>query len=681
MRILAAVLAGLFSIGLAPETSALEIVAPKEIKPGDVFFIEIKDSLGKDLVGGKFDGEPLKLFRWGDKFGALVGVDVATKEGEKEIMVEEFAPGDAPSMTWRYRVRVLKPDFPEVKVERKKPNAVEQKRIKKEKDLIRQALQKSGNDPLWEDWFGYPLESTLVSRGGEFGLVRKSALGSTHHAGVDFGGKIGAPVRSSNTGRVVLVGNFLLEGKIVIVDHGLGLFSLYMHLDSAAVGVGDSVAKGVIIGALGKTGRATGPNLHFAFLLGGKRIDPVGLLKLGEGVRTEEKEKTVSLVQQERGSWHAWVEAGKKALDREPIYYVTSKVKRVNLVGRGKNRKRVTKYIEAVVSKEILLAVGYSAQTVKIVRLEVAVSGSLPRRNFTIRKVTPEDCDVEKISGGGVNTNFKIVCGGEERKVRASAHILFDDKESTGKLSITARKVIYIPYADWLVEPLSVLIGRLYLESQIKKADEELRRLEVRSRAADDKLVADIFPRDLLFNLSLIEHIDHDEFAARGAVYTGEKVLVQLALNQENTFHYAISRAGALCLMQIMPATYREIRKNYPEAKLSPRFIDGSCDHKEAIKTAYLVLDDKLANMPLGLRRSFLREPEKYGVYLAAAYNGGAFRATTLYYGFKPDGLERTLKDFFLLSSPQRKNCRILCPETWFFIKKYMEIAKEFLEE
>lgn len=677
MKILTAVLAGLISIGPAAKTSALEIIAPKEIKPGAVFLIEIKNGLDRGLVGGKFDDEPMKIFRLGDRLVALAGIDVAAKEGEKEIIIAEFAPGDAPAPMQRFLVRVLKPDFPEAKVGRKKPTLAEQKRIKKEKDLIRQALQKSEENPLWKDWFGYPLELAPVSKGGEFGLIRKSALGRTHHAGVDFGGKIGAPVRSSNDGRVVLIGNFLLEGKMVIIDHGLGLFSLYMHLNRAVVETGDWVAKGAVIGAVGKTGRATGPNLHFAFLLGGKRIDPVGLLKLGEEVRTEEKEKTISLVQQEKGSWHAWVEAGRKALDREPIYYITSKVKRITLVGRGKNRKRVTKYIETVISKEILLAVEGSEQTIGVVRIEVAASGGLPRRSLNIRKVTPEDCDVEKISGGGVNTNFKVVCGGEEQRVKASAHILFDDKQPTDRLSKTARKIIYIPYADGFVEPLSVLIGRLYIDSQTKKADEELRRLSVQSRAVAGKLVADIFPRDLLFNLGLIEHIDHDEFVSRGAVYTGEKVLVQLALNQENTFRYAASSAGALCLMQIMPSTYREVRKIYPEAKLPTSPEKGSCEHRESIKAAYLVLDSKLARMPAGFQQAFLQEPEKYGIFLAAAYNGGSDRASEWYQKFTPERLAKVLQDSFWELMPRKRGPK----QTWFFIKKYREIAKEFLED
>lgn len=677
MKILIAALVGLLSVCSAFMTSALEIVAPREVKPGEVFFVEIKNSLGKDLVGGKFDGGELKFFQWGDKFGVLVGVDIAAKEGEIKIVVEEFAPGDAPAPMQQFLVRVLKSGFPETEVKRKKPTPAEQKRIKKDKDVIYQAVQKSESYPLWREWFSYPLENSLVSRGGEFGIIRKSVLGATHHTGVDFGGITGTPVRSSNIGRVVFVGNFFLEGKMIIIDHGFGLFSLYMHLDSAAVKTGDLVTRGMVIGALGKSGRATGPNLHFAFLLGGKRIDPLGLLKLGEIMAAKDKEKTASAKQQKKSSIYDWVRLGKEMLRQEPIHFWTSKAARTTLLKKGKQKRRVSKEVAMVISKEILLAVLDSAEVIRIVRLEIVPARVEPRRLLNIRKVTPENCSVEKAGGGGVNTNFKVVCGGEERRVVASAHVIFDDTKTVKRIGNTARKIIYTPYADEFIVPGTVLLGRLYIESQIKDAEKELKHLAVRSRAVPDRLVAAIFSGELLFNLSLIEHIDHDEFAARGAVYTGEKVLVQFALNQEDTFRYATSSAGALCLMQIMPSTYREIRQQYPQAKLSASPERGSCEHQESIRAAYLVLDSKLARMPTGLQQAFLQDPEKYGIFLAAAYNGGSDRAAEWYQKFGPERLAKILKDSFLESIPSKKGPK----ETWFFIKKYMEIANEFIGE
>jgi murein DD-endopeptidase MepM/ murein hydrolase activator NlpD len=66
----------------------------------------------------------------------------------------------------------------------------------------------------------------------------------------------------------------------VVVDHGLGLFTLYYHLTEMRVAAGDLVAAGQVIGTVGATGRVTGPHLHFAVLLGGARVDPEALLRL-----------------------------------------------------------------------------------------------------------------------------------------------------------------------------------------------------------------------------------------------------------------------------------------------------------------------------------------------------------------------------------------------------------------
>jgi murein DD-endopeptidase MepM/ murein hydrolase activator NlpD len=85
---------------------------------------------------------------------------------------------------------------------------------------------------------------------------------------------------ASNRGRVALVVEFFFGGRLVALDHGEGLYTLYMHLDRADVVAGALVERGSIIGAVGSTGRATGPHLHWAAHLRSARIDPDALLKL-----------------------------------------------------------------------------------------------------------------------------------------------------------------------------------------------------------------------------------------------------------------------------------------------------------------------------------------------------------------------------------------------------------------
>ena len=88
------------------------------------------------------------------------------------------------------------------------------------------------------------------------------------------------PVIASNSGRVVLARDLYYAGKAVIIDHGLGLFSLSCHFSKITVEEGDLVRKGDLIGEIGSTGRVTGPHLHWGFKVFGSRIDPSSLLSL-----------------------------------------------------------------------------------------------------------------------------------------------------------------------------------------------------------------------------------------------------------------------------------------------------------------------------------------------------------------------------------------------------------------
>lgn len=98
---------------------------------------------------------------------------------------------------------------------------------------------------------------------------------SWRHAGIDLPAKRGTPVAAPAAGIVVDVGDYILSGRTVLVDHGQGVVSAYFHLDTATVSKGDVVRRGERIGRVGSTGLATGPHLHFGVYLHGKDVDPV----------------------------------------------------------------------------------------------------------------------------------------------------------------------------------------------------------------------------------------------------------------------------------------------------------------------------------------------------------------------------------------------------------------------
>jgi murein DD-endopeptidase MepM/ murein hydrolase activator NlpD len=116
---------------------------------------------------------------------------------------------------------------------------------------------------------------------GGFGLRRViNGQPRSPHTGYDWAAPVGTPVLAANAGRVALVAEHFFAGRNIVLDHGLGLFTFYYHLDETRVGPGEPVAAGQVIGAVGATGRVTGPHLHFAVVLAGARVDPESLLAL-----------------------------------------------------------------------------------------------------------------------------------------------------------------------------------------------------------------------------------------------------------------------------------------------------------------------------------------------------------------------------------------------------------------
>ena len=110
--------------------------------------------------------------------------------------------------------------------------------------------------------------------------VYRGGVPAAYHSGIDIAAGAGAPVVAPADGVVTLAPPpaFSLEGNLVIVDHGMGLTSAFLHLSRASVRVGDRVRQGQQIGRVGATGRATGPHLHWSLVWNGARLDPQALV-------------------------------------------------------------------------------------------------------------------------------------------------------------------------------------------------------------------------------------------------------------------------------------------------------------------------------------------------------------------------------------------------------------------
>jgi len=131
----------------------------------------------------------------------------------------------------------------------------------------------------WAQRFIWPARGRLS---GPFGAQRvyRGGVAAAYHSGADIAAGAGARVVAPADGIVTLAPppSFSLEGNLVIIDHGLGLTSAFLHLSSAAVRPGQRVRQGEPIGTVGATGRATGPHLHWSLVWNGARIDPAGVV-------------------------------------------------------------------------------------------------------------------------------------------------------------------------------------------------------------------------------------------------------------------------------------------------------------------------------------------------------------------------------------------------------------------
>jgi len=133
-------------------------------------------------------------------------------------------------------------------------------------------------EALWKHKFSLPLDSYITSPFGSARVFNDKV--KSFHTGLDFRAKTGTPVKASNDGVVVLAKNRYFAGNSVIISHGRGIYTCYYHLSKINVKKGESVKKGQVIGLSGKTGRVTGPHLHFTTWLQGVIVNPKVLISL-----------------------------------------------------------------------------------------------------------------------------------------------------------------------------------------------------------------------------------------------------------------------------------------------------------------------------------------------------------------------------------------------------------------
>jgi peptidase M23-like protein len=256
---------------------------PAKPRIGDAALLQLRGAPEGATVEGTVDGRPLEFFPYAGGHAALVGFDLEVKPGTKPWQLAILETGRDPRTT-RGKVQLLARSFPVQRLSLP-PGMVDldpetERRAAAEAERLQTLYRTITPQRLWRGAFTRPVGGAEPGTG--FGS-RRIINGKPRmpHGGSDYAAPTGTPVVAVNSGRVALVGDFFFPGRLVAIDHGLGLYTLYFHLDSAVVSQGDPVERGQTIGTVGATGRATGPHLHFGAHVAGARIDPATLLVLG----------------------------------------------------------------------------------------------------------------------------------------------------------------------------------------------------------------------------------------------------------------------------------------------------------------------------------------------------------------------------------------------------------------
>lgn len=270
------------SAGGGPAVVAAAVVSP--VPTGEVTLLVVDAEAPLASVTGTAFERQIRFWPAGDdgrRWQGFVGVPIGTRAGTHAVDVRVSDTEGRTSATEvsvvvearRYATRRLT-----VEERFANPPAGQAERIARDARRLASAFATYRPERLWSGPFELPVPGQSTSSFGRLTVLNGQP--GTRHAGADFRATTGTPVRAPNAGQIVLAEDLYFSGNTVIVDHGAGLFSLFAHFSKMHVAVGDTVARGDVLGEAGATGRVTGPHVHWAVRLESLAVDPLSLVRV-----------------------------------------------------------------------------------------------------------------------------------------------------------------------------------------------------------------------------------------------------------------------------------------------------------------------------------------------------------------------------------------------------------------
>ena len=262
----------------------LRLSAP-QASQGSLLLIDVQTIATTAKLNAEWSNHTLSLWRVSRRDNlqrGLIAIDLEHPAGKFKLNLSAEL-SDGKQVTCAAAVSVLAGHFAieslHVEARFVQPAPEELERAKKETARLKEIFARVTAEKLWQGSFRMPITGTHTARNFGRRRVLNGQAGSPH-TGVDIPALSGTPVHAPQRGRVVLAEPLFFSGNTVILDHGLGLYTFYGHLESISVQVGDLVAPGALLGKVGATGRVTGPHLHWGVTLNQSRVNPLQLLTL-----------------------------------------------------------------------------------------------------------------------------------------------------------------------------------------------------------------------------------------------------------------------------------------------------------------------------------------------------------------------------------------------------------------
>jgi len=264
---------------LAAQAATVTVIA-REVRPGELVVVHVTDDAPVAAVTVRAFDHDWPTYRVDETtFEAFVGIDLDVRPGRYTVALSLQRP-DATREALTHVLTVASHEFrtrrltvSEAYVD---PPAPVLERILGEAERLNALWTTETPERLWEGAFVRPVPQEANSAFGTRTILNGQPR--SPHAGADFASPTGTPVHAPNGGRVVLAEDLYYTGNTVIIDHGLGLYSVFAHLSAIDVSEGAMVVAGEVVGRSGATGRVTGPHLHWTVRAGGARVDPLSLV-------------------------------------------------------------------------------------------------------------------------------------------------------------------------------------------------------------------------------------------------------------------------------------------------------------------------------------------------------------------------------------------------------------------